>query len=152
MTDQSVRYIPALGSITDGLSQYALPLLRAATGLILMPHGCQKLFGMFGGAGFEKFSEIFGNIGYKPGWFWTLVVGLTELVGGACLTLGLFTRVAALFILIFMINAVWFTSAKGFFWTAQGSEYSLLIGFVALTFLLLGGGKCSIDRSIGREF
>ena len=152
MTDQSVRYIPALGSITDGLEPYALPMLRFVTGAILVPHGGQKLFGWFGGAGFEKFSEIFGNIGYKPGSIWALIVGLTELVGGTCLALGLFTRVAALFILIFMINAVWFTSAKGFFWTAQGSEYSLLIGFAALTFLLRGGGKCSIDRSLGREF
>ncbi|MGZ5836442.1 MAG: DoxX family protein [Rhizomicrobium sp.] len=153
MTDQSVRYIPALGSITDGLEPYALPMLRFVTGAILVPHGCQKLFGWFAGAGFEKFSEIFGNIGYKPGWFWALVVGLTELVGGACLALGLFTRVAAAFIVIFMINAVWFTSStKGFFWTAGGSEFSLLIGFAALTFLLRGGGKCSIDRSLGREF
>jgi putative oxidoreductase len=152
MSDQSVRFIPALGGITNSLEPYALPMLRFVMGAILIPHGCQKLFGWFGGLGFEKFSEIFGNIGYKPGWFWVLVVGLTEIVGGACLALGLFTRVAALFIVIFMINAVWFTSAKGFFWTAQGSEYSLLIGFVALAFLLRGGGKCSLDRTIGREF
>jgi len=152
MSDQSIRYIPALGGITNALEPYALPILRFVTGAILVPHGCQKLFGWFGGAGFEKFTEIFTNIGYKPGAFWVLVVGLTELVGGACLALGLFTRVAALFIVIFMINAVWFTSAKGFFWTTGGAEYSLLIGFVALAFLLRGGGNCSLDRSIGREF
>jgi putative oxidoreductase len=144
--------IPAFASIYDASERYALPLLRAALGLILMPHGCQKLFGLFGGMGFEKFSELFDKLGYKPGWFWVLVVGLTELVGGACLVLGLFTRVAALLVVIFMINAVWFTSAKGFFWSAGGSEYSLLILFAALVFLIRGGGACSLDGRIGREF
>src|SRR5919204_660776 len=122
-------FIPALGNIYAVAEPYALPVLRAVLGLILIPHGCQKLFGWFGG------------MGYKPGWFWVLVVALTELVGGLCLVLGLFTRVAALLVVIFMLNAVWFTSAKGFFWTQQGSEYSILILFVALVFLIRGGGE-----------
>jgi len=145
-------FIPALGSIYAACEPYALPILRVVLGVILIPHGCQKLFGMFGGMGYEKFSELFDKLGYKPGWFWVLVVGLTELVGGACLVLGLFTRVAALFVVIFMINAVWFTSAKGFFWTQQGSEFSILILAVALVFLIRGGGKCSLDGTMGREF
>ena len=145
-------FIPALGGIYAASEPYALPILRAVLGLILIPHGCQKLFGMFGGMGFEKFSELFDKLGYRPGWLWVLVVGLTETVGGVCLVLGLFTRVAALFVVIFMINAVWFTSAKGFFWTQQGSEYSLLILFVALVFLIRGGGNCSLDGKMGREF
>ena len=66
--------------------------------------------------------------------------------------LGLFTRIAALFVVIFMINAVWFTSAKGFFWTQQGSEFSILILAVALVFLIRGGGKCSLDGNMSREF
>ena len=61
------------------------------------------------------------------------------------------TRFAAAAILIFMINAVWFTSAKGFFWTAGGLEYSLLIGVVALVFLIRGGGNLSVDQAIGKE-
>jgi putative oxidoreductase len=145
-------FIPALGGIYAACESYALPMLRAVLGLILIPHGCQKLFGMFGGMGYEKFSELFDKLGYKPGWLWVLVVGLTELVGGACLVLGLFTRVAALFVVIFMINAVWFTSAKGFFWTQQGSEFSILILAVALVFLIRGGGNCSLDGRMGREF
>ena len=63
-------FIPALGGIYAACEPYALPLLRAVLGLILIPHGCQKLFGMFGGMGYEKFSELFDKLGYKPGWFW----------------------------------------------------------------------------------
>ena len=66
--------------------------------------------------------------------------------------LGLFTRAAALALVIFMIVAVHFTSGKGFFWTAGGLEYSLLILLVGLVFLIRGGGDYSLDRRLGREF
>ena len=67
------------------------------------------------------------------------------------LVLGLFTRFAALALVIFMIVAVHFTSGKGFFWTQGGLEYSLLILFVGLVFLIHGGGEYSLDRKLGRE-
>ena len=60
------------------------------------------------------------GIGYTPGIFWGTLVGCTELIGGILLVVGLFTRFAAAAVLIFMIVAVKFTSAKGFFWTAGG--------------------------------
>ena len=37
-------YIPALGNLYASLDRYMLPMLRIALGLILIPHGCQKLF------------------------------------------------------------------------------------------------------------
>lgn len=152
MSDISVRpYVPALSGICQKIEPYALPLLRLVMGVILIPHGCQKLFGWFGGAGLERFAQIFAQIGYKPGLFWAIVVALTEIVGGSFLAVGFLTRFAALAIVIFMINAVYITSAKGFFWTQGGSEYSLLILFVALVFLIRGGGKYSVDGVIGRE-
>ena len=39
-------YIPALGSLYASLDRYMLPMLRIVLGVILIPHGCQKLFGM----------------------------------------------------------------------------------------------------------
>jgi putative oxidoreductase len=143
--------IPAFSGIYSALEPYTLPLLRLVMGLILFPHGGQKLFGWFGGAGFAKFTQIFDSMGYHPGAFWTAVVGSTELIGGILLAIGLLTRFASLAIVIFMINAVWATSAKGFFWTAGGMEYSLLIGVVAFVFLIRGGGNMSVDRAIGWE-
>ena len=38
-------YIPALGGIYSSVSDFAEPILRIALGGILIPHGCQKLFG-----------------------------------------------------------------------------------------------------------
>ncbi|MCC6890450.1 MAG: hypothetical protein IT536_18140 [Hyphomicrobiales bacterium] len=63
----------------------------------------------------------------------------------------MFTRFAAAAVLIFMIMAVKFTSAKGFFWSNGGFEFPLLIGVCALFFLIRGGGSWSVDRMIGRE-
>jgi len=126
-------------------------MLRIVLGAILIPHGCQKLFGWFGGMGFTRFSALFDQIGYKPGAMWVTIVALTEVVGGIMLILGLFTRFAAAAVTIFMINAVWFTSAKGFFWTAGGMEFSLLLLAVALVFLVRGGGEYSIDSKMSKE-
>jgi putative oxidoreductase len=145
------HYIPALAPIYDKLTPFALPILRVGIGLILIPHGAQKLFGWFGGMGYEKFVALFNTLGYRPGIFWLTLVALTEFVGGILLVLGLFTRFAALALVIFMIVAVHFTSGKGFFWTAGGLEYSLLILFVGLVFLIRGGGEYSLDRKFGRE-
>jgi putative oxidoreductase len=153
MPNHSPRlYIPALGPFYEKFSPCVETALRIGLGAILIPHGLQKLFGWFGGLGLAKFAVIFANIGYKPGLFWVIVVGLTETVGGLLLILGLFTRPAALAVVIFMLNAIYVTSAKGFFWTAGGFEFSLLILLVALYFLVRGGGACSLDRKLGREF
>ncbi len=152
MTDATQRlYIPALGRLYQAVSEFAEPILRIALGGILIPHGCQKLFGMFGGQGLSANAALFDRIGYSPGMFWGTLVGCTELVGGILLILGLFTRFAAAAVFIFMIVAVKFTSAKGFFWTNGGFEFALLIGICALYFLLRGGGYWSLDRMIGRE-
>lgn len=145
-------YIPALGPLYAKFDDCALPMLRIVLGLILIPHGCQKAFGWFGGAGFARFTQIFDSIGYKPGAVWLSIIIFVELVGGLCLVLGLFTRVAALLVGVFMVNALWVLWAKGFFWTAGGWEYSLLILAVSLVFMVRGGGNCSLDGKMSREF
>jgi putative oxidoreductase len=144
-------YVPAFSKIYAAFDPIALLLLRVTLGLTLFPHGCQKLFGWFGGAGFEKFTGMFDKMGWHPAAFWVAVVALTEIVGGLLLAVGFLTRFAAAAILIFMINAVWATSAKGFFWTQGGMEFSLLIGVVALVFLIKGAGRFSVDYALGRE-
>lgn len=145
-------YVPAFSGIYSAFDPIALPLLRLTMGLVLVPHGCQKLFGWFGGMGFEKFTEAFDKMGWHPAAFWVALVALTETLGGLMLAFGFLTRFASAAILIFMINAVWATGHRaGFFWAAGGLEYSLIIGMVAFVFLIKGGGRLSIDRALGRE-
>jgi putative oxidoreductase len=145
-------YVPAFASIYNVFEPFALPALRLVMGLVLVPHGCQKLFGWFGGMGFDKFTEAFDKMGWHPAAFWVALVALTETVGGLLLAFGLFTRFAAAAIVIFMLNAVWATGHRaGFFWAQGGLEYSLIILMVALVFLIRGGGRYSIDHALGRE-
>lgn len=146
-------FIPALGGFYSGLSDFAQAVLRIALGSILWAHGMQKLFGAFGGMGISGNAALFDKLGYNPGMFWGTLVGCTEFIGGILLVLGLFTRPAAFAVVIFMINGVYFTSKTGgFFWTARGSEFAILILVVAFYLLIRGSGPWSIDRKMGREF
>ena len=72
-------YIPALGNLYAKFESLVLPLLRAGLGIILIAHGCQKLFGMFGGMGLNANAALFDRLGYHPGMFWGTLVGCTEI-------------------------------------------------------------------------
>src|SRR3989442_5025751 len=50
MQTQASRYVfPALGALYERFQRFAYPILRVAFGLWFIPHGCQKLFGWWGG-------------------------------------------------------------------------------------------------------
>jgi putative oxidoreductase len=153
MTDLSISgakpLVPAFGTIQNAVSPFVEPALRVTAGLLLVPHGAQKLFGWFGGYGLEATGQFFESIGY-PAWV-ALAVGLTEFVGGLLLALGLGTRIAAGFITGFLAVAVLQHYPSGFFWNEGGFEYPLLWGIVALAFVIRGGGRYSVDAAIGRE-
>ncbi len=146
--------VPVLTPLYARLSRLSYPLIRAATGLILMPHGAQKLFGWFGGYGLEGTGGFFAqNLGLEPGLFWAALVGGIEFFGGLFLALGLLTRPAALAVAAGMAVAVITVHLpNGFFWTAGGYEYPLLWGLIALAIAFKGGAELSLDRALGREF
>ena len=143
--------VPAFRPLQDALSPYAELAARAVIGLFLMPHGAQKLFGLFGGYGLEATGQFFQTkLGLPP--VLALVTGLIEFFGGLALAAGLATRIAAGFITGMMAVAVFQVHlANGFFWTNGGYEYPLLWGILALTYVVRGGGRLSIDAAIGWE-
>ncbi len=129
------------------MSEWASLSLRIALGVIFMAHGSQKAFGLFGGPGVEGFSRMLAGLGFSPPIFWSYVGACTELIGGTCLLLGLFTKTAASFILIFMIVATLKVHLKkGLFMSAGGFEYNLLIIAACIALLILGGGNLSITK------
>jgi putative oxidoreductase len=134
-----------LDAITRPFDDWAWVALRAATGLLLVPHGAQKLFGMFGGGGLSGTAGFLESVGYPAPMLMALLIGLVEFVGGLLLTFGFMTRFAAASIVVFMAFAVSFHAGNGFFWTARGFEYPLLWGVAALFFVIRGGGPRSID-------
>lgn len=148
------RLIPAFAPLTDSLAPFAWPLVRVVTGLMLVPHGAQKLFGWFGGRTLDETAAFFATkLGLTPGFFWAFSAGLIEFAGGILLAVGLFTRpVAALVVAVMAVAVFHVHLGNGFFWTKAGFEYPLLWGIVALAFVFTGGGRLSLDEKIGREF
>jgi putative oxidoreductase len=143
--------IPALAPLTNALSPFAEPLIRVTAGLLLVPHGAQKLFGWFGGYGIEATGQFFSSkLGLPPSL--AVVAGLVEFVGGLMLAAGLATRVVAALVAGMMaVAVVQVHLGAGFFWTDGGFEYPLFWGIVALAFALRGGGRYSLDALIGYE-
>ncbi|MGE5478392.1 MAG: DoxX family protein [Bacteroidales bacterium] len=151
-TPSAKPIIPAAAAITNALSPLAEPMVRAATGLMLVPHGAQKLFGWFGGYGPEATGQFFATKLGLPAWL-AVVTGLIEFFGGLALAAGLLTRPAAALVTGMMaVAVVQVHLPAGFFWTSGGFEYPLLWGIVALSFVIRGGGRYSLDAVIGREF
>jgi len=66
-------------------------IIRVFFGVAIAAHGAQKLFGWFGGYGIEKTGGFFESLGFRPGAIFATAAGLSEMVGGLLLTVGLFT-------------------------------------------------------------
>ena len=116
-----------------------LSLLRFMTGLLFLQHGTTKLLSV-------PPSEMSGGgISFTLGG----VSGLFELIGGALLVVGLFTRPVA-FILSGMMAVAYFMvhAPQNFFPILNGGELAVLYCFVFLFLFVAGGGSWSLDRLI----
>ncbi|MEV6024112.1 DoxX family protein [Streptomyces sp. NPDC052036] len=126
---------------------WGLLLLRLVFGLLMAGHGAQKLFGIFGGAGLTATGEYFSSLGFHPGRVFALVCGLSELLGGLGLAVGLLTPLASAALIGVLINAMaTVTSAHGLWDTEGGMEYSIGIVAVAVAVAALGPGRLALDR------
>ncbi len=121
--DSMNRYVvPALGNVYSAIEVYSWPLVRAATGFFFLPHGMQKLLGLWGGD-IAKTAEGFAKQGLNPPLFWAYYIGCLELFGGVCLILGLLTRpVATLFAGFMFVGVVSRHSRSAGSRTARGME------------------------------
>lgn len=129
-------------------------LVRVSAGLILVPHGAQKLFGWFGGGGLSGTAQFFEqSLALYPGLLFAGLAGATEFFGGLFLALGLLTRLSAAAVVALMGYAAFIVHwGNGFFWTSGGYEYPLLWGLVALALVIRGGGALSLDKPIGWKY
>jgi putative oxidoreductase len=136
---------------------YVVALIRIALGLVMFPHGAQKVLGWFGGYGFSGTLAAFtGQMGIPAPL--ALAVFAAEFLGSMGLIAGLFGRVAALGVLAVMLGAVVKVHlAVGFFmnWAGtqqgEGFEYHILAGAMALAIIIRGSGGLSLDRLLSRR-
>jgi putative oxidoreductase len=130
-----------------------LTLIRVVAGGVMLPHGLQKAFGWFGGAGFSGTIHGFGQRGF-PAPLVILVIA-AEFLGSIGLILGFLSRIAAFGIAVDMtVAAITVTSKFGLFinWAGkqkgEGMEYQLLIIGMTLAIVIAGGGALSVDRAL----
>ena len=133
-----------------------VPLIaRLALGLVMFPHGAQKMLGWFGGYGFGGTMNFFTGQLHIPTLFAFLAI-TAEFAGSIGLVTGFLSRVSAFGIAVTMLVATLMVHASnGFFmnWAGnqkgEGFEYHLLALGLALIVILAGGGKWSVDSWLG---
>jgi putative oxidoreductase len=132
-------------------------ILRLTLGLVMLPHGAQKLLGWFGGYGFD------GTMGYftqKMGmpWIIAFLVIIAESFGSLALLAGFLTRFVAASLAVIMLGAITMVHLPyGFFmnWFGQqqgeGYEYHLMVIGIAAALLIIGSGRWSVDREVAER-
>jgi len=131
-------------------------IMRLTLGAVMLPHGLQKVFGLFGGAGLQATLQSFTTRLGLPMPVAVLVI-LAESAGALGLIFGFCTRLCALGVALVMGGAIVMVHWQhGFFmnWfgrqAGEGFEYHLLAIGLALALLVHGGGKWSLDQRIAR--
>lgn len=116
----------------------ALALLRIVSGYLFLLHGSAKLLGV---PNVEMFADL-------PVLSLVGIAGIIELVGGALLVLGLFTRPAA-FVMSGTMAAAYFiahaSQGQALLPLLNGGEAAVLYCFVFLYIAAAGPGAWSVD-------
>ena len=123
------------------LAPHVLSLLRIAAALLLLQHGTTKVLGF-------PVTQMSGiSLTSLPG-----IAGIIELVGGALLLIGLFSRPVA-FILSGMTAVAYFLvhAPQSFFPILNGGELAALYSFVFFYLTFAGPGPWSVDALRGGE-
>ena len=119
-------------------SPQLLSILRVITGFLFIAHGTQKWFGF--PAPSQQPLDVMSRIG---------VAGTLELVGGALMIIGLFTRPVAFILSGLMAFAYFLAHAPQGFWPlVNRGELAVLYCFVFLYLAAAGAGPWSVDHAM----
>jgi putative oxidoreductase len=117
---------------------YALAMLRIVAALLFIEHGTQKLFGFPMRPGGGAAPQLFSLMG---------LAGILELVGGALVLIGLFTRPVAFVLSGQMAVAYWMAHGpRSFFPVLNGGDAAILFCFIFLYIAIVGAGAWALDN------
>lgn len=127
------------------LQELGLTIIRMSFGVIFTIFGYTKL--LSGSAKLTELGSAMGLFGIKWGYlFWGYAAALTLLFGGLAFVLGMYTRIASLPLLWFLIVALYFHFQRNDPFT-QWAFASLCLCIVA-AFFIAGSGTYSLDHAI----
>lgn len=119
---------------------YVLSILRIVVALLFLEHGTSRLFGFPSPLPTPAMFSLY--------WF----AGAIELVGGALLALGLFSRTAAFIMAGEMAFAYFLSHApNGFFPILNRGDAAILYCFVFFYITFAGAGPWSLDAMVRRN-
>ncbi len=121
------------------LQPIALLVLRIVVGAIMIGHGYHKVFG---GGMMEHYHHV-QSVGL-PGVL-AFPSAFAEFFGGILVLLGLFTRYAALAILINMLVAIWKVHWNNGLLGANGYQFPLCLAAMCFTLICYGAGPLSLE-------
>jgi putative oxidoreductase len=132
-------------------------ILRLTLGLVILPHGAQKVLGLFGGFGFSGTMGYFTQTLGLP-WIIAFLVIIGEFFGSLGLLIGFLTRFSAASIGVIMLGAITMVHLQnGFFMNwfgrqpGEGYEYHLLVIGIAIALTVIGAGRWSVDQQIAQR-
>lgn len=124
----------------EKISTFAPLPIRIMAGVAFILHGLPKFENLQGTQGF------FDSVGIPPEM--ALLIGLLEVVGGILLIVGLVSRITAIFFIIEMICAILIVKASNGFMGQGGFEVDLLLISIAISLVLSGPGRVSVEREL----
>jgi putative oxidoreductase len=125
----------------NAYAPYALAALRIVAALLFIEHGTQKLFG------FPPTDHAIGFALTMPG-----IAGILEVLGGALVLVGLFTRPAAFILSGQMAVAYWMAHApQSPFPVLNHGDGAILFCFIFLYLVFAGPGAFSLDAIVRKR-
>jgi len=133
---------PTALSFADAWSPRVLSVVRVVTALLFMQHGLMKL---------AHFPVAQPGVP-DPLPVILIVAGVIEIVGGALIALGLFTRIAAFIVSGEMAAAYFMAHAPASFWPGVNhGDLAILFCFVFLYLAFAGPGAWSLDAILPKS-
>lgn len=138
-----------------GTADLGLLILRLGVGAILIVHGLQKAFGLWGGPGLDGWGDSLTTMGFEYGDILTYIATFGQIAAGLLLVLGLFTPVAAAGALAYLVTGLLaeamaaHEAARLASFLTDGREYKVFFAGAVAVLILTGPGRYGFDAGRG---
>jgi putative oxidoreductase len=144
-----------VGSDRRGTLDLGLLVLRLGLGALLIVHGLQHAFGLWGGPGLDGWEDKLTAMGFQYGDILTYVTTGGQIAAGVLLLLGLFTPVAAAGALAYLVTGLLaemmaaHEEARLSTFFTDGHETKVILVCAAAALVLTGPGRYGFDAGRG---